>query len=116
MPQVLQGNKASKGVVRGTAIVIASTEELSLWKFTKENNSIDDAIVVTRMTDPNYLPIMVDAAGIVTEIGGRTCHAAIVARELGTPAVINLPDAMRLLDGKEISIDGSTGEVTIHDA
>lgn len=50
----------------------------------------DDSILVTAMTDPDWVPIMSRAAGIVTDHGGRTCHAAIVSRELGIPAIVGV--------------------------
>ena len=53
----------------------------------------DGAILVTEMTDPDWVPIMKRAAGIVTDHGGRTCHAAIVSRELGVPAVVGTGNA-----------------------
>jgi len=50
-------------------------------------------VLVTNMTDPDWEPIMKKAAGIVTNQGGRTCHSAIVARELGIPAVVGCKNA-----------------------
>ncbi len=72
----------------------------------------DGAILVTEMTDPDWVPIMERAAGIVTNSGGRTCHAAIVSRELGTPAVVGTGDATRKLrDGQEVTLSCAAGEV-----
>ena len=58
-------------------------------------------VLVADMTDPDWEPIMKRAAAIVTNRGGRTCHAAIIARELGIPAVVGSDDATRLLDGRD---------------
>ncbi len=72
-------------------------------------------IIVTQMTDPDWVPVMKKAAGIVTDLGGRTCHAAIVSRELGTAAIVGTNDATKKIkNGQEITIDcsaGSTGYV-----
>ncbi len=72
-------------------------------------------ILVTDMTDPNWEPVMKVAAAIVTNRGGRTCHAAIIARELGIPAVVGCGDAThRLKDGQSVTVscaEGDTGNV-----
>lgn len=72
-------------------------------------------ILVTDMTDPNWEPVMKRAAAIVTDRGGRTCHAAIIARELGIPAVVGCGDATsRLKDGDLVTVscaEGDTGFV-----
>ena len=72
-------------------------------------------VLVTDMTDPDWEPIMKRAAAIVTNRGGRTCHAAIIARELGIPAIVGCGDATdRLRDGEEVTVscaEGDTGNV-----
>ena len=72
-------------------------------------------VLVADMTDPDWEPIMKRAAAIVTNRGGRTCHAAIIARELGIPAVVGTGDATRTLrDGQEVTVscaEGDTGYV-----
>ncbi|MCX7893873.1 MAG: phosphoenolpyruvate synthase [Burkholderiales bacterium] len=72
-------------------------------------------VLVTDMTDPNWEPIMKRAAAIVTNRGGRTCHAAIIARELGIPAVVGCGDATAVLDDGELvtvsCAEGDTGNV-----
>jgi pyruvate,water dikinase len=72
-------------------------------------------VLVTDMTDPNWEPVMKLAAAIVTNRGGRTCHAAIIARELGIPAVVGCGDATRKLkDGQPVTVscaEGDTGNV-----
>jgi pyruvate,water dikinase len=72
-------------------------------------------VLVTEMTDPDWEPIMKRASAIVTNRGGRTCHAAIIARELGIPAVVGCGDATRVLpDEMPVTVscaDGDTGNV-----
>jgi pyruvate,water dikinase len=72
-------------------------------------------ILVTEMTDPNWEPVMKRAAAIVTDRGGRTCHAAIIARELGIPAVVGCGDAsLTLTEGQEVTVccaEGDTGNI-----
>jgi pyruvate,water dikinase len=72
-------------------------------------------VLVTDMTDPNWEPVMKRASAIVTNRGGRTCHAAIIARELGIPAVVGCGDATRKLrDGQPVTVscaEGDTGNV-----
>ena len=72
-------------------------------------------VLVADMTDPDWEPVMKRSAAIVTNRGGRTCHAAIVARELGIPAVVGTGDATRMLkDGEEVTVscaEGDTGKV-----
>ena len=68
-------------------------------------------VLVARMTDPDWVPVMKRAAAIVTDSGGRTCHAAIVSRELGTPAVVGTGDAMSVLkDGDLVTVSCAEGE------
>ncbi len=72
-------------------------------------------VIVADMTDPDWEPVMKRAAAIVTNRGGRTCHAAIIARELGVPAVVGTVDATkRLQDGQSVTVscaEGDTGYV-----
>ncbi|MBB6578096.1 pyruvate,water dikinase [Comamonas odontotermitis] len=72
-------------------------------------------VLVTDMTDPNWEPVMKKAAAIVTNRGGRTCHAAIIARELGIPAVVGCGNATELLkDGTLVTVscaEGDTGKI-----
>ncbi|MFG6136902.1 phosphoenolpyruvate synthase [Halomonas sp. B23F22_10] len=72
-------------------------------------------VLVTDMTDPDWEPVMKRASAIVTNRGGRTCHAAIIARELGIPAVVGCGDATEVLeDGRDVTVscaEGDTGHV-----
>jgi pyruvate,water dikinase len=97
------GHKIGAGMVR----VVASAAHMSSVK--------KGDVLVTDMTDPNWEPVMKLAAAIVTNRGGRTCHAAIIARELGIPAVVGTGDATRALrDGQAVTVscaEGDTGNV-----
>jgi pyruvate,water dikinase len=97
------GQKIGTGVVR----LIASPAEM--------NRVQPGDVLVTDMTDPDWEPVMKRAAAIVTNRGGRTCHAAIVARELGIPAVVGTGEATTVLkDGETVTVscaEGDTGTV-----
>ena len=75
------------------------------------NRFVDGAILVTRTTDPDWVPIMRRAAAIVTDHGGRTSHAAIVSRELGLTAIVGTGNATELLhDEQEVTVSCAEGE------
>jgi pyruvate,water dikinase len=97
------GHKIGSGTVR----VVADAAHMSRVQ--------EGDVLVTDMTDPNWEPVMKRAAAIVTNRGGRTCHAAIIARELGIPAVVGCGDATRTLkDGQPVTVscaEGDTGNV-----
>ncbi len=97
------GHRIGKGKVR----VINSVEEMDQVR--------EGDVLVADMTDPDWEPVMKRSAAIVTNRGGRTCHAAIIARELGIPAVVGCEDATELLsDGQEVTVscaEGDTGFV-----
>ena len=68
-------------------------------------------VLVTDMTDPNWEPVMKRAAAIVTNRGGRTCHAAIIARELGIPAVVGCANATDVLkEGQAVTVSCAEGD------
>ncbi|HLR17804.1 MAG TPA: phosphoenolpyruvate synthase [Alcanivoracaceae bacterium] len=72
----------------------------------------DGDVLVTDMTDPDWEPVMKRAAAIVTNRGGRTCHAAIIARELGVPAIVGCGDATEhLTDGIDVTVSCAEGDV-----
>ena len=100
---VVKGQSVGQKIAFGRARVIASMHE--------GLSSLEEGeILVTRMTDPDWVPLMKKAAGIITESGGRTCHAAIVSRELGIPAIVGAAGAMKKIhDGQFVTIDCSTG-------
>jgi pyruvate,water dikinase len=100
---LISGLAIGEAIAAGKACVIKSADEMDLFE--------DDSILVTGMTDPDWVPIMKRAAGIVTDYGGRTSHAAIVSRELGVPAVVGTEEATELLqDEQEITLSCAEGE------
>lgn len=97
------GQKIGQGVVR----IVQSASEM--------DRVLEGDVLVTDMTDPNWEPVMKRASAIVTNRGGRTCHAAIIARELGIPAVVGCGDATeRLMEGDKVTVscaEGDTGNI-----
>ncbi len=106
-PVVVEGRSIGHRIGSGVARVIDTVAEM-------ERVQAGD-VLVTDMTDPDWEPIMKRAAAIVTNRGGRTCHAAIIARELGIPAVVGCTDATaRIGEGTEVTVscaEGDTGYV-----
>jgi len=102
---LVRGVPASPGVAYGRVKVALSVEEAA-----KKMEKGD--VLVTKMTDPDWVPYMKMASAIVTDEGGMTAHAAIVARELGIPAVVGTGNATQVLkDGMLVTVDGTRGVV-----
>jgi pyruvate,water dikinase len=98
------GSAASPGLGAGMACIILDTSQISDVR--------EGCVIVAKMTTPDFVPAMKRAAGIVTDLGGRTCHAAIVSRELGVPCVVGTGNATTVLKpGQEVTVDGYRGEV-----
>jgi pyruvate,water dikinase len=71
-------------------------------------------ILVVPYTDSGWMPLLARASGLISQVGGRLSHGAIVAREYGIPAVMNVPNATNLLkDGQRVRLDGETGTIDI---
>ncbi len=104
-----EGTPVGEGLSIGDAIAAG---KVSLVKSADDADQFEPgSILVTEMTDPDWVTIMKQAAGIVTDYGGRTCHAAIVSRELGIPAVVGTGDATEVLStGDEITLSCAGGE------
>lgn len=101
---VLTGQPASPGIASGPVKIIYSSKELNKIK--------QGDILVTKMTNPDYVPGMKRACAVVTDEGGRTAHAAIVSRELGIPAVVGSMKATKVLKNNSIyTVDGGSGKV-----
>jgi len=101
---ILQGEAASPGFASGQAILIKNQTEINRVK--------EGQILVITMTTPDFVPAMKKVAGIITDKGGQTSHAAIVSRELGTPCVVGTKTATKIIkEGDIVTIDGSTGRI-----
>jgi pyruvate,water dikinase len=108
-----QKNKLVSGIAVGSAIGIGNVNILySLDKRVIEGHEFKAGeVLVTDMTDPDWEPIMKKASAIITNKGGRTCHAAIVARELGVPAIVGCGNATDILkDGQVVTASCAEGE------
>lgn len=101
---LIKGIGVSPGQASGKVKVILSVKDIS--RFQKGE------ILVTEMTTPDWVPAMKIAAAVVTNLGGKTCHAAIVSRELGVPCIVGTENATKVLkDGDVVTIDGQRGFV-----
>ncbi|MDR2092627.1 MAG: phosphoenolpyruvate synthase [Azoarcus sp.] len=104
---IIRGRAIGQKIGAGTVRIVADASEMSRVQ--------EGDILVTDMTDPNWEPVMKRASAIVTNRGGRTCHAAIIARELGIPAIVGCGNATELLsEGDEATVscaEGDTGYV-----
>ena len=104
-PGALAGSAASAGVVEGVARVIRdpTTEILAPGE-----------ILVAPFTDPGWTPLFINAAGLVTEVGGLMTHGSVVAREYGIPAVVGVLDATALIrTGQRVTVNGDLGYVAL---
>ena len=108
-PKVLEGLSVGNAAAAGRACLIHSAADID--KF------VDGSVLVTSITDPDWVPIMKRAAAIVTDHGGRTSHAAIVSRELGLPAIVGTGNATHVLhDGQDLTVSCAEGDKgTIYD-
>jgi pyruvate,water dikinase len=105
-----KGRCLAEGLAVGDAIATGKT--FVLRNLGEADRFEDGGVLVTRMTDPDWVPLMRRAAAIVTDRGGRTSHAAIVSRELGVAAVIGTENAAsRLKDGQTVTVSCAEGEV-----
>ncbi len=101
---ILQGQGASPGIASGPVCIVYDVKDIGKVS--------DGDIMVTRMTNPDMVPAMRKVAAIITDEGGMTCHAAIVSRELGTPAVVGTKTGTRTLtEGRIVTVDGERGLV-----
>jgi len=101
--RLLSGISIGSSIVGAKACMIKNAEDIGEFE--------ENTILVTQMTDPDWVPIMKRAAGIITDHGGRTCHAAIVSRELGIPAIVGTDKGTALLKtGQEITLSCAEGD------
>jgi pyruvate,water dikinase len=100
---ISKGRSIGQKIGTGTARIIRSVSEM--------NRVQNGDVLVSDMTDPDWEPVMKRAAAIVTNRGGRTCHAAIIARELGIPAVVGCGNATESIeDGTDVTVSCSEGD------
>jgi pyruvate,water dikinase len=105
---LVQGEAVGKKIGSGEVNIIEEASDIRKFK--------PGQVLVTTMTDPDWQPIMKIAGAIVTNKGGRTCHAAIVSRELGIPCVIGTDNGTEILKGiKEVTVDCSEGMGRIYE-
>ena len=103
-PVLLTGAGASPGVGTGPARIIRDASEIDQVQ--------QGDVLVAEMTTPDFVPAMKRTSAIITDRGGRTCHAAIVSRELGVPCVVGAETAtLTVWTGQELTVDGATGKV-----
>lgn len=101
---IAKGLAASPGIASAKAVIIPEAKNAD--KVNKGD------IIVTKMTNPDWVAIMEKAKGIITEEGGKTCHASIVSRELGIPCVVGVKNAMKIIEeGEIVTVDGYNGLV-----
>ncbi len=102
---VLRGSGVSGGRVSGPVRILRVPDPGAM---------ADGDVIVMDFADPGWTPLFPRALGVVMEVGGTMCHAAVVARELGIPAVFGVAGATRLLaDGRTVTVDGDQGTVTV---
>lgn len=102
-PVLLQGRSVGEAIGQGRARVILDASKIDLFQAGE--------VLVTNRTDPDWEPIMKKASAIVTNQGGRTCHAAIIAREMGIPAIVGCGNATEVMPaGVEVTVSCAEGE------
>ncbi|MHB9958468.1 phosphoenolpyruvate synthase [Vibrio campbellii] len=100
---LVEGRAIGQRIGKGPVRLVDSLDQMSLVQ--------EGDVLVTDMTDPDWEPVMKKASAIVTNRGGRTCHAAIIARELGIPAIVGCGDATsKLTDGETVTVSCAEGE------
>lgn len=103
-PELVTGLSVGDAIGAGRVCVVRDVRDIE--------RVTEGDVLVAEMTHPDWVPIMRNAAAIVTDRGGRTCHAAIVGRELGVPVVVGAGDATeRLSDGRDVTVSCAEGDV-----
>jgi pyruvate,water dikinase len=103
---VLKGTGVSSGTATGKVCVLNEPDPKAMT---------DGDVIVVKYADPGWTPLFPRSCAVIMEIGGLMCHAAIVAREIGIPAVFGIPYAAQILEnGIEVTVDGNSGTVSIH--
>ncbi len=100
---LITGQSIGQKIVCGPVRIVSSIEQVQMFS--------EGDILVTSMTDPDWVPLMKKAGGIITDQGGRTCHAAIVSRELGISAIVGTHNATAVLkDSQNVTLDCTQGQ------
>ncbi|MBU0756937.1 MAG: phosphoenolpyruvate synthase, partial [Nanoarchaeota archaeon] len=101
---LISGNSVGELIGQGKAHIIKDVHSIADFK--------EGEVLITEMTDPDWEPIMKIASAIVTNRGGRTCHAAIISRELGIPCVVGtINGTEKIPNGHDVTVDCSTGSI-----
>ncbi len=101
---VLHGTPVSAGSVSGPVRILREPDPRAMQ---------DGDVIVVEFADPGWTPLFPRSAAVVMEVGGALCHAAVVAREMGIPAVFGVRNATHLLrDGRFVRVDGGAGTVS----
>ena len=104
LPLIIKGDPASPGIASGYSRIVKSAKGINKVK--------NGEILITEMTAPDFVPAMKRAAGIITDKGGQTSHAAIVSRELGVPCIVGTEKGTKIIKKRQvITLNGKTGEV-----
>lgn len=104
--RLIKGITASSGSTRGRVRILKSPQEIELME--------EGEILVIEMTSPVYVPAIKKAAAIITDIGGITCHAAIISRELGIPCIVGTRVATKVLkNGDLVEVDANNGIIKL---
>ena len=103
---VLKGIPSGAGVVKGEVKLVTNPKEAS----------VEDKIILAYRTDPGWIVLFPLCKGLIVEKGSILSHSAVVAREMGIPAVVNVPGAVKIIkDGSEVKLDGIKGEIHIYE-
>jgi pyruvate,water dikinase len=103
----LKGVATSSGTYHGRSRIVRETADFV--------SVCDGDVLVIPFADISWTPILVKAGAIVSESGGMLSHCSIIARELGIPALVSVDNACALLGGRDVTVDGSNGILTVHD-
>jgi len=105
---ILTGIPSSRGSHRGVVCVVKGISDFP--------KVIDGCVLVVPYSDVSWAPLFARAGALIAESGGLLSHSSIIAREFGIPAIVSVPNATRLRDGIEVTVDGFTGNIILHNS
>jgi phosphohistidine swiveling domain-containing protein len=114
--QEKKNENTSSNIIKGVGVSSGKvTGKVKIIKHPSESYKLEKGeILVAPSTDPGWTPLFLRASGIIMEVGGYLSHGAIVSREYGIPAVVNIPNILTILkDGQSVTIDGNKGEIIL---